>query len=628
MTDHLHGKHTKGVHTPHTDTQPSEKGGLKMAFSSIVTLLKHHKVLFLILLVLLGLGVWFLASFENKYANRFYPNVFLGGEAVGGQTYQEVSDHFKEKVARVEKEGLHVDFKSNHGMLQVVVPSTNIGLTSDASVEYFILDDWETYVQEAYSWGRGKNFVGNGLEQIALLFSRKNFNFSSNIQKDAIASLVENELDNFLSKSASASFVSKNNTVTIVKEKAGEFIDTEEVTTMLAKKLGVLDVTPLVVTAEPVVPTVLETDLSPRLEFVNSVAKELTIVLTYGTHTWKIPGITFVTWLTVNSSGDLGVDRLKLEKYLASKVASFIDNPPQNSRFEIQNGKLVEIVPGKDGNGIDVEELMQKIEKIIPEVGTRSIPITVMSVAPKVTKKTISEYEIEELVGEIRTSFTGSTADREHNIKIGVAAISGILIAPGAEFSTVGSIGRVTEDEGYVKEMVIKENTTTKEFGGGLCQVSTTLFRLALNAGLPISERMNHKFVVHYYDPPGLDATIYGPHPDFRFVNDTGHYLLLQGRVENKQVIMELYGKKDGRSSTISKPTAYDKIPAPQTKYVPTPTLPIGQTKCTEAPHDGVTTDVLYTVDYPDGTVKKKTFHSVYKPWQKVCLVGTALTTK
>jgi vancomycin resistance protein YoaR len=129
---------------------------------------------------------------------------------------------------------------------------------------------------------------------------------------------------------------------------------------------------------------------------------------------------------------------------------------------------------------------------------------------------------------------------------------------------------------------------------------------------------------VHYYDPPGLDAAIYGPHPDLRFVNDTGNYLLLQARVEGQKVIMELYGRKDGRTVEISKPLMYNYVPAPAPNYIYTNELYSGQVKCTEMPHDGLTTSVMYTVNYPNGITKERNFKSFYQPWQKVCLIGTA----
>ena len=145
-----------------------------------------------------------------------------------------------------------------------------------------------------------------------------------------------------------------------------------------------------------------------------------------------------------------------------------------------------------------------------------------------------------------------------------------------------------------------------------------------MNTGLPITERINHRFTVPYYDPPGLDATIYGPHPDLRFVNDTGNYLLLQARVENKKIILEFYGRKDGRTVEISKPIESNRIPAPATKYISTTYLSVGRIKCSETPHSGLTTDVLYTVKYSNGIIKQRNFRSIYQPWQKVCLIGVS----
>lgn len=358
--------------------------------------------------------------------------------------------------------------------------------------------------------------------------------------------------------------------------------------------------------------------------------KKTNFVLQYRGYEWKIKGSNFVTWLVLDTEDKITVDRLQLEKYLAGTVLKFVANPPQNSRFEIRDGGLVEIAPGKKGFVVDIDKILNKFEVVISEVNatsenpTVSILVETQEVEPTITKETIGQYNLKDLVGQTSTSFAGSTKDREHNIKIGVGILHGMLIAPGAEFSTIISLGPVTEKEGYVKELVIKEKETIKEYGGGLCQVATTLFRLALNAGMPISERMNHRFTVPYYDPPGLDATIYGPHPDFRFVNDTGGYLLLQGRVEDEKVIMELYGEKDARTVEISKAIVSNFIPAPETRYGESTDIPVGETKCVEAAHAGVTTDVLYTVKYPNGEVKEKNFHSVYKPWQKVCLTGVA----
>ncbi len=128
-----------------------------------------------------------------------------------------------------------------------------------------------------------------------------------------------------------------------------------------------------------------------------------------------------------------------------------------------------------------------------PTTGTIDIPVIVVQEEPTVTKKTIDDYGITELVGSSRTSFKGSSADRITNITVGSATLNGFLIAPGKEFSAVDTIGYVNEENGYKKEYVIKDNRSVKEFGGGLCQLATTLFRLALNAGFPVTERAAHR---------------------------------------------------------------------------------------------------------------------------------------
>lgn len=578
------------------------------------------------------LGIWVLVAFEIKHSERFFPRVLVGSETVSGQTYIEVLNHFREKAEELQKNGLSINFESSKGMRKLNIPMSTAGLTSDNSIEYFALGDWENDLWRAYRWGHGTNIFRSLAQQITLLFTRKNFNFSATIQKEAVDSLIEDELRGFLKKSVPAEFLSINNKISISKEEVGEIINREEVINVLKEKLSKFDTTPMAFKAHEDTPTATQENLKLFLSFAESFAKK-NLVFKYQGHKWNIKGPKLVTWLTVKKGGGIGIDRAKLEDYFANTAANFIENPPRNSRFEVRNGKLIEVVSGKTGNVVNTDKAVQQIEKIISESEVSLnlqnniiyIPIETIQVEPKVTKNTIEKYQIKNLVGKISTSFKGSSADREHNIKIGVAAITGMLIAPGEEFSTVSAIGPVSEKEGYVKELVIKENKTTKEFGGGLCQVATTLFRLILNTGLPITERVNHRFVVHYYDPPGLDATIYGPHPDLRFVNDTNNYLLLQARVENKQVIMEFYGRKDGRSVEISKPSLYNKIPAPETKYIQNGELPAGQTKCSETPHDGVTANVLYTVTYPDGTVKKRNFRSIYQPWQKICLVGTAL---
>ncbi len=132
------------------------------------------------------------------------------------------------------------------------------------------------------------------------------------------------------------------------------------------------------------------------------------------------------------------------------------------------------------------------------------------------------------------------------------------MIKPNEEFSFNTILGDVGPETGYKAELVIKQNKTVPEYGGGLCQVSTTAFRAAFYAGLPIKERQAHAFPVKYYNPQGFDATIYPPHPDLRFINDTPAYIVIQTKVEENNLIFEFYGTNDDRKVEVEGPRQYD----------------------------------------------------------------------
>jgi len=195
-------------------------------------------------------------------------------------------------------------------------------------------------------------------------------------------------------------------------------------------------------------------------------------------------------------------------------------------------------------------------------------------------------------------------------------------LKPGEEFSMLKALGSIDEEHGYMKEAVIKDNAISYEFGGGLCHTSTTLFRTVLDAGLPITMRHNHSYNMPYYQPAGIDATIYDPYPDFKFINDTKNHILIQAKANNKEMTIELWGVKDGRVVTKIEPVIYDIVKPKPTKIIMTYTLSSGQRKCTYAAYDGADAYFDYEVAYADGTVKKERFSSHYIPRQGVCLVG------
>jgi vancomycin resistance protein YoaR len=165
--------------------------------------------------------------------------------------------------------------------------------------------------------------------------------------------------------------------------------------------------------------------------------------------------------------------------------------------------------------------------------------------------------------------------------------------------------------------------------GGGVCQVSTTFFRALLSAGLPIVERHAHAYRVGYYEengyPPGIDATVFVPSVDLKFLNDTGHYILVQSKIDLDNLYLEfdLYGTSDGRTVSMTTPVVTNQVAPPPDLYQDDPTLPAGQIKQTDFAAWGADVSFTRTVTRNGKVIISDKYISNYQPWQAIYLRGT-----
>jgi vancomycin resistance protein YoaR len=226
-----------------------------------------------------------------------------------------------------------------------------------------------------------------------------------------------------------------------------------------------------------------------------------------------------------------------------------------------------------------------------------------------------------ELIGVATTSIKGSSKERKENIVLGLKRINNKIIQPGEEFSLIAALRPFSKEAGFKEEHVISTSSSPMELGGGLCQVSTTLFRSTLKAGLPITKRQSHSYVVGYYGA-GLDATVYFPKTDFRFVNNYDNEILVRAALKGMSAEIAMYGTKDGRVATTSAVVVKKVFPKPTPKLFYTTELAVGEKKCTETARKGMNTSVVYTVTNGFGVSASTTFLSYYRPWAEVCYSG------
>src|SRR3989344_3810983 len=179
--------------------------------------------------------------------------------------------------------------------------------------------------------------------------------------------------------------------------------------------------------------------------------------------------------------------------------------------------------------------------------------LPVMETPPKVTVTSdeLRNMGIKEFVTVGESDFSNSPANRRHNIAVGLSKFQGHIIAKDEIFSFDKVLGPVDGRAGYLKELVIKGEQTIPDYGGGLCQVSTTAYRGIWEYGFPITQRKNHSYMVNHYSPQGTDATVYPPNIDMKFKNDSPGALLLQTHSEGDLAYFIYYGTKDERKSQV-----------------------------------------------------------------------------
>ncbi len=315
-------------------------------------------------------------------------------------------------------------------------------------------------------------------------------------------------------------------------------------------------------------------------------------------------------------------------------LAEQINIPSEDALFQFENNKVTEFRPSKDGRKLNEAQLRALLNDAFIEVASSSrqrigIPIPVDISHPSVTTDTANNLGIKELIGRGYSEYQGSIPGRIHNVALASSRLNGVLIKPGETLSFVDTVGDISAATGYQSAYIIKDGKTVLGDGGGVCQVSSTLFRAAMDAGLPIVERHAHAYRVHYYEEggfkPGVDATVFSPSVDLKIKNDTSSYILIQTKPDSKNLtlIFELYGTKDGRKSEVFNHKVWGETPPPPPLYQDDPTLPKGVVRQVDWAAWGAKASFQYKVTRGTEVLQDVTFYSNFRPWQAVYLNGT-----
>ncbi|HMQ01979.1 MAG TPA: VanW family protein [Candidatus Doudnabacteria bacterium] len=276
---------------------------------------------------------------------------------------------------------------------------------------------------------------------------------------------------------------------------------------------------------------------------------------------WSLEDYIFVEYLNHRDFQP----QTKTYRYNPSAVYDWIKRASANINTEAKDPEIVikdgfasHFVPPVIGKQVDGYQSTLKIIQSL-ELGQTNLEISIKTTQPTRALADLNELGIKELIGRGESKFTGSPANRRHNIRVGNNKMRGLIIKPNEEFSFNKYLGPVEASAGFLPELVIKGFETIPELGGGLCQVSSTTFRAAMHAGLPITQRRNHSYAVQYYSPQGTDATIYPGVIDLKFTNDTGNHILIWPYIVGDILYFDFYGTRDGREVKLNEPQTFNR---------------------------------------------------------------------
>ena len=346
---------------------------------------------------------------------------------------------------------------------------------------------------------------------------------------------------------------------------------------------------------------------------------------------WEVPGSTLTSWLQIYQDPEQGRlvimgDPKILQEWL-DQVSTEATRPPKNARLTVRDGDITLDVPAEIGYHTDTDTLIATAQAAIQQ-GVTALYLPAEVREPIYTAENMLDWGFDNVIAEGVSLFAGSPPERTHNIALAASKLHGYVIPPGETFSFLNVLGPITRGDGYQSSLIIFGDQTVPGVGGGVCQVSTTIFRAAFWAGLPITERYQHSYRVGYYErdgsPPGFDAAVYDPGVDLKFVNDSVHPILIQTHVDEESQVLKfvLHGRGTNRWVRMLPAVAKNWVEhGPPLPDKVDPDLPVGERLQIEWAVDGVDTEIHREVVI-DGQSHVDKFRSRYLPWQERWVVG------
>jgi vancomycin resistance protein YoaR len=597
----------------HPPSSPTKTRPLGQAFLALVIGLA-------LLVVLVGLlpGIY-----GYVYEGRIYPGVAVGGIDLSGMTTQQAAVLLAQRLDYLQRGKI------------VFQEGTNLWTAKPADLGLFL--DAQTTTLAAYNLGR----AGSRSERLADIWRAWSsgvdlaplFVFDKGIAQNYLQGIAQQVDVPIIEATLGVSGVD----VVVNSGQVGRTLDVNAALTSLDAQMQTMTdgIVPLVI--NETAPVIL--DATAQAELARQIlSAPLTLQVPNAEEgdpgPWSFEPVALAQMLTIQrvqsdqgESYQVGLNPETIRTFLVNIAPQFARDP-QNARFIFNDDtrQLELIQSAVIGRAVDVDSSLQQINQQIL-TGQHTVNLVMQTTSPSVTNDATAEsLGITELTSVSTSYFYGSGASRIQNITTAASRFHGLLLAPGESFSMAAALGDVSLDTGYSEALIIFGDRTIKGVGGGVCQVSTTLFRTVFFGGYQIDERWFHAYRVGYYEQTasgghdeslaGLDATVFAPQVDFRFTNDTPYWLLMETYVGPSSLTWKFYSTSDGRTVEWDTSGLQNVVAPPDPLYEENSDLSQGEIKQVDWAVDGADVTVTRQVYHDGAILHDDTFTTHYLPWQ------------
>lgn len=591
----------------------------------------------MVVLVLAGVGITLLLLFgERELTGRIYPHVNVRGVDVGLYRPMFAEDVVEEAYADFYKNPVHLVYGEQTWQPSAAELGVSVNITRA--------------VAHAATLGRDENRLRNARAMAAIWTYGFDVPLEVQIDEQAVQAYVLQVAQEIEVAPRNADLRLNGAQVLVTSARTGQQVLVDQTVRDIVVALQTMQPQPVIVRTRRLSPMVENTDIAPIVAQVRALFSQPLIVsvgpedeylcanLTHCSWQWSPEQVAH--WVALRRSYTpegmpeytIHIDRTAMQRSLLP-VADMLRKDGNLPRIDWNNGNPYIFQEGTKGRGVDATLAVERMYTALHDggvFGPRVVSLPISDTPPPVIQSNIAELGITELIGAGVSSFLSSAPYRITNIRAGARRMHGVVLAPGDYFSFNQALGPVNGYTGFVQGSAIVGNRTQMEWGGGLCQVSTTMFRAAFWTGLEIVERHEHRFRISWYEelgePPGLDATIFTGVADFRFRNDTDGYILIQAYVDlNRQrLTVAMYGNPAYKRDVSMGHAVLSRTPPPSTPlYIDDPTRPRGYFKQTDWAIPGLTAEVYRTVRHNGQLIHQNAYRSVFEPWPNIYVRGT-----